>query len=119
MIKGTYCIYCPCCGEEIYVKESELDLEIDVFKTKCTNPDCNHSIEVSIEWKPLFHTKEIKQGVCLECNDDVEYTMDFVSKVSKYQDVDDRDYCLCRKCETKLKMEDVVKREGFKFELRK
>ena len=119
MIRGNYYVYCPCCGEEVVLRESDLDLDIDTFKVRCTNENCNNDFEITVEWKPIFHAAEIKYGVCLECSKDVEYTLDFTSKVNKYKYIDDQSYCLCKQCETKLKMEDVVHKEGFKFDLRK
>lgn len=120
MIRGTHYVCCPCCGDQIKIKESDLDLDIDVFTVKCTNKACKHDIEVTVEYKPVFHTAPLKQGTCLECNKDVRYTLAFENKVSKYSMVDDSDYCLCRACENRLKAEEALHAEGpIVFKMRK
>ena len=119
MIRSDYYIYCPHCGEEVTIKKHDLDPEIDQFDIKCHG--CNKEIHVEVEYRPIFQVDKLTRGCCLECGEELAYVSKPLTekdKVSKYMEVPDEQYCLCHKCETKLKFEDVTQGD-FKFIMRK
>lgn len=119
MIRKDYYIYCPHCGEEIVVKKDELDVDIDSFEIECKH--CKKEVHVEVEYKPIFITEKIERRYCMECGEEFGFIykpLKEKDKVRKYSDIPDEQYCLCHKCETKLKFEDI-KEGDFKFILRK
>lgn len=117
MIRSKEYIYCPYCGKTVSL--DNLDDTIDSQEEMC--PHCKNEIHLEIEWKPIIKATKMEQRCCLECGTEVKMSFlsfDVESKVRKYMDIPDDEYCLCHKCNTKLKMTDVSG-DAFNFMMRK